>query len=224
MQKKDIVDPYIPFTLLALAFPTLSMFIAPDPNLYLGGLTLLALFIGLYGMHTWDRMKGAYQDASAKTQQILGGVLLLIAVSMGVYISIQVSYWLLIIVAIEALVGVAYNVELLDGLLHDDMGGALTFGITWTFLPCIYMSWLMGDLTLSAVVFATSWAIFVTPILLLYEAAKPTIHEMMSLIDYPGEGPDAHDTKMAIIFAVFTWIASFWITVASFILRFHYGL
>lgn len=220
MQKKDIIDPYIPFTLLALTFPTLSMLWTPSPNYYLGGLTLAALFIGLYGMHAWDLMKGAYQDVPAKTKQLFGGLMLLIAISIGVYISIQVSYWLLIIVALEAVIGVAYNIELLDGLLHDDKGGVITFGITWTFLPCIFMSALMGDLTLSAIVFAASWAIFVMPILLLYEAAKPTIHEMMSLIDYPGEGPDAHDTKMVIIIAVFTWIASFWVLVVSFILRF----
>lgn len=224
MQKKVIADPYIPFTLMALTFPTMSMLIAPDPNFYLGVLTLVAMFTGMYGMHTWDRMKGGYQDLPTKTQQIFGGVLLLIAVSLGVYISIQVSYWLLVIVAVEALVGVAYNLELLDGLLHDDIGGTATFGITWTFLPCIYMSALMGDLTLSSIVFAMSWGLFVTPVLLLYEAGKPTIQELMPFIDHPGVGPDAHGTKMAIIIAVFTWIASFWVTVASFILRFIYGV
>ena len=215
MKLKDIMDPYIPFTLLCLPMVAMAMFRAPNYNWVYGVWFMSTIFIGLWGLHSWDIMKGGYKNTPKSTLNMVGYVCVTIGVVAASILCVIVEPWCLIFITIGTMLGVLYNLELLGGLLHHELGGMITFGISWCFIPVFCMSCLMGDFTISAFIFAIGWAVFCAGALLLYEASKPTLHEVIPFIDNPGEGPDIRTTKLAIFKWVITTIIGFWIIVVA---------
>lgn len=222
-EKRFVIDPYIPFSLFAMALLSVNVLIAPEPCMirWLGA--LVVLFTGLWGVHLMDVRKGGYINVPDRLLNIEGTVFLCSGISLAVILALVYNPYVLIFIAVGAFFAIAYNLELFGGILHDREGkgyGYIVFGIAWGFIPAYATSLLLHDYSIGTFVLSIGWMLFVIPILRLYEASKPVSHELMKGIDNPGDGPDERVTKEWILTAVLQMILALWVIAASFGIRY----
>jgi hypothetical protein len=120
-----------PYTLWHLSYVAIGASLAPHLRWGLLGWTALAFFLAMgIGAHALDELNGR-----PLRTQIPSPVLVALAVAsiagasaIGVAVAADSTWWLLAFVVFGAAIVVAYNLELLDGLFHNDTWFALSWG------------------------------------------------------------------------------------------------
>ena len=120
-----------PYTLWHLSYVVIGAALAPEWRPGWLGLALAAFFLGLgIGAHALDELHGRPLGTQIPARVLVALAAVSIAAGAGLGIGAAVSYdlWLLAFVGTGAFVAVAYNLELLGGLLHGDVWFALAWG------------------------------------------------------------------------------------------------
>ena len=120
-----------PYTLWHLSYVALGAALAPRMQWGLLGWTTLAFFLAMgVGAHALDELQGR-----PLRTRIPGSVLIALAVvsivaacAIGVVVATRSTLWLLAFVAFGGVIVVAYNLELLGGVVHTDAWFAGAWG------------------------------------------------------------------------------------------------
>ena len=121
-----------PYTLWHLSYVAIGAAVVPHLVLWRLGGTLLAFFLAVgIGAHALDELHGRPLGTG------IGGAVLIAAAaaSIGAAMAMGVAYGglrLLPFVIVGALFAFGYNLELAGGILHSDLG----FAVTWGRFPC----------------------------------------------------------------------------------------
>ncbi|MBV8065048.1 MAG: hypothetical protein JOY72_08330 [Actinobacteria bacterium] len=149
-----------PYTLWHVSYAVLGAAVAPRLDWGVLGWTVLAFFLAMgIGAHALDEMKGRPLQT-----RIPDRVLVLLAASsiagacvIGVHVALYTSLWLIAFIVFGAAVVVAYNLELLGGIVHTPFW----FAFAWGAFPALTASFASAH-TLRAAAFAIAGFAFVT--------------------------------------------------------------
>jgi len=149
-----------PYTLWHVSYAVLGAAVAPRLDWGVLGWTVLAFFLAMgIGAHALDEMKGRPLQT-----RIPDRVLVLLAASsiagacvIGVHVALYTSLWLIPFIVFGAAVVVAYNLELLGGIVHTPFW----FAFAWGAFPALTASFASAH-TLRAAAFAIAGFAFVT--------------------------------------------------------------
>lgn len=128
-----------PYTLWHLSYAVLGAALAPDVDATALVLTVVAFFLAVgVAAHALDERAGhplrtGFQDS---TLELLAGFALVGAATLGAYGAFWwrgTNWALAVAVPVGVALVVAYNLELADGRLHND----LTFGLGWGGFPVV---------------------------------------------------------------------------------------
>jgi hypothetical protein len=125
-----------PYTLWHLSYVVIGAAIAPRFHAGVLGLTLVAFFLALgIGAHALDELNGRPMQTriSSRTLVLLSALSVVGACAIGVAVAVRRDLWLLVFIAVGAVLVVAYNLELLGGALHSD----LWFAVGWGAFPLL---------------------------------------------------------------------------------------
>ena len=120
-----------PYTAWHLSYVTIGAALAPTFNVGRFAATLLAFFLAVgIAAHALDELTGRplRLRISTRTLVALAVVSLTGAIAVGIGAAIYISPWIAVFVAVGALILVAYNLELWNGVLHTDTWFALAWG------------------------------------------------------------------------------------------------
>jgi hypothetical protein len=120
-----------PYTLWHLSYVAIGASLAPHFHADLLGWTLLAFFLAMgVGAHALDELRGRPLQTliPARTLAALAITSIGAAAAIGVVVAVQRDLWLLLFVAVGAVLVVAYNLELFGGRLHGDPWFSLGWG------------------------------------------------------------------------------------------------
>jgi len=120
-----------PYTLWHLSYAAMGAAIAPQVKWGLLGWTVLAFLLAMgVGAHALDELQGR-----PLRTRIPAGVLASLALAsigaacaIGIAVALRTTLWLLLFVGVGAFVVVAYNLELLGGVLHTPFWFAFMWG------------------------------------------------------------------------------------------------
>lgn len=122
---------HLPYTAWHLSYVALGAAVAPTLSLSRLGWTLGAFFLAVgVAAHALDELHGRPLQTRLGDRTLAGLAVVGLAgaVAIGVFGAITVSASILVLVAAGAFLVVAYNLELLDGRLHNDVWFALAWG------------------------------------------------------------------------------------------------
>jgi len=143
-----------PYTLWHLSYVAIGAATAAEVDLYRLGMSLLGFFLGVgLGAHALDELRGRPLGTSISDRLLWGlaVVSLVGAAAVGIVGIVQVSAWLAAFVLAGAFLVVAYNLELLGGMLHSD----LWFAVAWGGFPALTGAFAQdGKLEVAAVLVA----------------------------------------------------------------------
>ena len=125
-----------PYTLWHLSYVAIGAATAAEVDLYRLGMSLLGFFLGVgLAAHALDELRGRPLGTSISDRVLQGLAIVSLAgaAAVGVVGIVQVSAWLAAFIAAGAFLVVAYNLELLGGMLHSD----LWFAIAWGGFPAL---------------------------------------------------------------------------------------
>jgi hypothetical protein len=143
-----------PYTLWHLSYVAIGAATAAEVDLYRLGMSLLGFFLGVgLGAHALDELRGRPLGTSISDRLLWGlaVVSLVGAAAVGIVGIVQVSAWLAAFVLAGTFLVVAYNLELLGGMLHSD----LWFAVAWGGFPALTGAFAQnGKLEVAAVLVA----------------------------------------------------------------------
>jgi hypothetical protein len=122
---------HAPYTAWHLSFVVIGAGLAADFSSGRLLAALLAFFLALgIGAHALDELHGRPLDTQIPDRMLLALSVVSVAAAVAIGIAGAVSFdlWLLVFVAIGALLVPAYSLELFGGALHNDLGFALAWG------------------------------------------------------------------------------------------------
>lgn len=180
---RSVVTPHVVFTFVVLSAFIWGVSLAPETDWPTTIVLLVAFYLGLEGMHDIDLADPTIAVTLDPTVQRRMGYVLVVAGSLlGVYAAYRSTWGLIAFVAIEVVVGFAYNGEWFDGLFHDiEKLGAITAAVSLGAVPVLtgYYS-LAHSITLEAVLWAVVASLLSVGILHLYQTVKvPVLYERM---------------------------------------------
>ena len=143
-----------PYTVWHLSYVAMGAATAAEVDLYRLGMSLLGFFLGVgLAAHALDELRGRPLGTSISDRLLWGlaVVSLVGAAAVGIIGIVQVSAWLAAFVVAGAVLVVAYNLELLGGMLHSD----LWFAVAWGGFPALTGAFAQdGKLEVAAVLVA----------------------------------------------------------------------
>jgi hypothetical protein len=185
---RSFLTEYWPFTAYVLAYMTVGVALAAatgTADLYVWGVYAVALWLGLEGLHAIDLSDETVAVQYNSTVQFWVGVAGLAAgVGVGVYLASITTWWFLLFVGAETFLGIAYNVELFGGALHDfdRPTGMANFAVSWGFLPFLGGFFIMSQsLSIGILVFGVGLALDAARLILMFEAGKPAPYEDLGI-------------------------------------------
>ena len=125
-----------PYTLWHLSYAAMGAAVAPHMHWSILGWTVLAFALAMgVGAHALDELQGRPLRTRIPDRVLAGlaAASILGACAIGVHVAIYTTWWLLAFIAFGALVVVAYNLELLGGLIHTP----LWFAGAWGAFPAL---------------------------------------------------------------------------------------
>lgn len=125
-----------PYTLWHLSYVIIGISFAPVFYVSRSLATLLAFFFGLgIGAHALDEAVGnpLRTNISSTRLYLIGFVSIGIAIAIGVYYALTITYLLLPIISAEAFFAISYNLETFGKRFHS----AWVFSVSWGMLPLI---------------------------------------------------------------------------------------
>lgn len=125
-----------PYTAWHLAYAVVGGCLAATVDWWVLGLTVLAFALAMgVGAHALDELNGRPLET-----QIPSGVLVALAIgsvaaaaAIGIAVAVERTLWILPLVALGAALVPVYNLELLGGRIHTDLG----FGLAWGAFPLV---------------------------------------------------------------------------------------
>lgn len=185
---RSFITQYWPFTAYVLSYATVGLVLG---SLIGGwswanaGLAMLALALGLEGLHAIDLADSDIALRFDSRIQMTVGVLMLAGGGLvGVYLASVTSWAFLGFVAIELFLGLAYNMEWFDGLLHDfdTPSGLLNFGISWGAIPFLAGYFVMAEtVTFGALLVSLGVMVDAMVTISMFEVSKPASYEDMNI-------------------------------------------
>jgi hypothetical protein len=117
-----------PYTMWHLSYVALGAAVVPHLVLWRLGGTLLAFFLAVgIGAHALDELHGRPLGTGIGSRWLIAAAILSIGAAMAAGL-VYGGLWLLPFVVAGGLFVVGYNLELLHGVLHNDLGFAVTWG------------------------------------------------------------------------------------------------
>lgn len=122
---------HAPYTLWNLSYVALGAALAPDFHLNRLALALAAFALALgVSAHALDELNGRPLRTQIPTPILVGlaAVSLAGACAIGVVAAAAWGWWLLAFIGVGAVLVPAYNLELAGGIIHNELGLALSWG------------------------------------------------------------------------------------------------
>ena len=123
--------PHHPYTAWHLGYVVVGGCLAPEVDWTVLALTVLAFFLALgLGAHALDELHGRPLGTAISRRALLAVAVLSTATAcaIGLVVAITTTAWLIPLIVVGALLVPAYNLELLGGAIHTDLGFALAWG------------------------------------------------------------------------------------------------
>jgi hypothetical protein len=143
-----------PYTAWHLSYVAIGAAVAPRFSGYRLVWTLVAFLLAVgIAAHALDELNGRPLETriSSRVLGCLAVAALAGASAIGVIGAVTISIWLLMFVVLGVVLTVAYNLELLGGLLHSD----LWFAVAWGAFPALTSYWAQsGTMRVQGVVVA----------------------------------------------------------------------
>jgi hypothetical protein len=122
---------HLPYTAWHLSYVVVGACLAPSVDWPTLGLTLLAFALALgVGAHALDELQGRPLGTvvPARILVALAATSVAAASAIGLAVALERTLWLVPCIALGVVLVPAYNLELLGGRLHTDLGFALSWG------------------------------------------------------------------------------------------------
>ena len=125
-----------PYTAWHLSYVVVGACLATVVDWWVLGFTVLAFALAMgIGAHALDELNGRPLRTSIPSRVLVGLAVLSVASAavLGVVVAFEETLWILPLVAIGAALVPVYNLELLGGRIHNDVG----FGLAWGAFPLV---------------------------------------------------------------------------------------
>ena len=125
-----------PYTAWHLSYVVVGACLATVVDWWVLGFTVLAFALAMgIGAHALDELNGRPLRTSIPSRVLVGLAVLSVASAavLGVVVAFEETLWILPLVAIGAALVPVYNLELLGGRIHTDVG----FGFAWGAFPLV---------------------------------------------------------------------------------------
>ncbi len=146
-----------PYTAWHLSYAVVGGCLAAAVDWWTLGLTVLAFALAMgIGAHALDELNGRPLQTRIPSQVLvwLAAVAVGLACAIGIAVALERTLWILPLVAVGAALVPVYNLELLGGRVHTDLGFALSWGAFPALTAFVAQT---GTLRLEAVL-AAAWA------------------------------------------------------------------
>ena len=146
-----------PYTAWHLSYVVVGACLAAGVHWWTLGLTVLAFALAMgIGAHALDELNGRPLDTAIPSAVLvaLAVVSVATAAAIGVTVALDRTLWILPLIAVGAFLVPAYNLELLGGRIHTDLGFALAWGAFPVLTAYVAQT---GAIRLEAVL-AAAWA------------------------------------------------------------------
>jgi hypothetical protein len=125
-----------PYTAWHLSYAVVGGCLAATVDWWVLGLTVLAFALAMgVGAHALDELDGRPLRTAipSRVLVVLAVVSVAVAAVLGIAVALERTLWILPLVALGAALVPVYNLELLGGRIHTDLG----FGLAWGAFPLI---------------------------------------------------------------------------------------
>ncbi len=146
-----------PYTAWHLSYAVVGGCLATVVDWWVLGLTVLAFALAMgIGAHALDELNGRPLRTSIPSRVLVALAIVSVAAAaaIGIAVAFAETLWILPLVAIGAALVPAYNLELLSGRVHTDLG----FGLAWGAFPLVTAYVAQTGAFRVETVFAAAWA------------------------------------------------------------------
>ena len=146
-----------PYTAWHLSYVVVGACLATVVDWWVLGFTVLAFALAMgIGAHALDELNGRPLRTSIPSRVLVGLAVLSVASAavLGVVVAFEETLWILPLVAIGAALVPVYNLELLGGRIHTDVG----FGLAWGAFPLVTAYVAQTGAFRVETAFAAAWA------------------------------------------------------------------
>jgi hypothetical protein len=149
---------HLPYTAWHLAYVVIGGCLAAEVAWGRLGLTVLAFALALgVGAHALDELNGRPLQTTIPAPALIAAAVLSVAVAcaIGLAVAARTTWWLLVPIALGAVLVPAYDLELLGGRVHTNAG----FALSWGAFPVLTAYLAQTGTIRAAAVLAAGWAI-----------------------------------------------------------------
>jgi hypothetical protein len=124
-----------PYTAWHLSYVVVGACLAAVVDWWVLGLTVLAFGLAMgVGAHALDELNGRPLGTGISSRVLIGlAVVSVAAAALGIAVAVAETLWIVPLVVIGAALVPVYNLELLGGRIHTDLG----FGLAWGAFPLV---------------------------------------------------------------------------------------
>ncbi len=125
-----------PYTAWHLSYVVVGGCLVASVDWWTLGLTVLAFGLAMgVGAHALDELNGRPLATTIPSRHLVGLAVVSVAAAaaIGIVVAFERTLWILPLVAVGAALVPAYNLELLGGRVHSDLG----FGLAWGAFPLL---------------------------------------------------------------------------------------
>jgi len=148
---------HVPYTAWHLAYVVVGGCLVAGVAWGRLGLTVLAFALAMgIGAHALDELQGRPLRTTIPSRVLVALAVLSVAAAcaIGIAVALETTLWLLPLVAIGAVLVPAYNLELLGGRVHTDLG----FALAWGAFPLVTAFVAQASTIQAEAVLAATWA------------------------------------------------------------------
>jgi hypothetical protein len=148
---------HVPYTAWHLAYVVVGGCLVADVAWGRLGLTVLAFALAMgVGAHALDELSGRPLGTTIASGALVAAALVSVALAsaLGVAVALRTTPWLLLTVAVGAALVPVYNLELLGGRIHTDLG----FALAWGAFPVLTAYLAQAETIRPAALLAAAWA------------------------------------------------------------------
>ena len=148
---------HVPYTAWHLAYVVVGGCLVAGVAWGRLGLTVLAFALAMgIGAHALDELRGRPLQTTISSRVLVALAVLSVAAAcaIGIAVALETTLWLLPLVALGAFLVPAYNLELLGGRVHTDLG----FALAWGAFPVVTAFVAQASTIHAEAVLAAAWA------------------------------------------------------------------
>jgi hypothetical protein len=148
---------HLPYTAWHLSYAVVGGCLVATVDWWILGLTVLAFALAMgIGAHALDELNGRPLATSIPSTVLVGLAVASVgaAAAIGIAVALERTLWILPLVALGAALVPVYNLELLGGRIHTDLG----FGLAWGAFPVLTAYVAQTGAVRVETVLAAAWA------------------------------------------------------------------